>query len=100
MENMGEEEEGGWSCEVRVGYGVRLWKSISKEWNSFYYSFSFVVAYGWRVKFWKDKWCRDKSLYVSFPSLYALVVSSMHGLWIYGFRQGREVIGILISLDL
>lgn len=47
-------EEGGWCFgEVRVGYGVRLWKSIRKEQNIFFGFFSFVAG-DRRVKFWID----------------------------------------------
>ena len=72
---LSKEEGVGWSCEIRDGYGVGLWKSIRKEWNIFVCSSSFVVGNGRRVKFWKDKWCGDEPLCVSFLSLYALTVS-------------------------
>ena len=36
---------------------------------------SFLVGNGGMVKFWKDKWCGDNSLSVSFPSLFALADS-------------------------
>ena len=32
-------ERGGWcSCEVREGYGIRLWKAIRKLWHLVYLS--------------------------------------------------------------
>ena len=34
----------------------------------------FIVGNGRRVRFWKDRWCRDSPLCVSFPSLFALSV--------------------------
>ena len=34
----------------------------------------FLVGNGRRVRFWRDRWCRDSPLYVSFPSLFALSV--------------------------
>ena len=64
-----EEEGGWWSCEVRDGYGVELWKSIRKERNTFLGHLSFMVGNGRRVKFWMDKWCGDEPSCVSFPSL-------------------------------
>ena len=61
------EEQGGWcSKEVRDGYGVQLWKAISR--------LSFVVGNGQRVKFW-DRWCGAAPFRVSFPTLFALTVS-------------------------
>ena len=36
---------------------------------------SFLVGNSRRVKFWKDKWCGDKPLCVSFLPLFAIVVS-------------------------
>ena len=36
---------------------------------------SFLLGNGWRVKFWKDKWCGATPLCVSFLSLFALAVS-------------------------
>ena len=50
-----------------------LWKTIKKDVgiNS---RTSFLVGNERKVKFWYDKWCGDKSLCVSFPSWYALVL--------------------------
>ena len=71
-----EEERSGWySCEVREGYGVGLWKAIRKLWHLISSSLSFAVGNGQRVSFWRDKWCEDKPLCDSFPSLFALAVS-------------------------
>ena len=33
---------------------------------------SFLVGNGRRVRFWRDRWCEDSPLCVSFPSLFAL----------------------------
>ena len=30
---------------------------------------------GQRVRFWKNKWCGDDPLCVTFPSIFALIVS-------------------------
>lgn len=56
---------------------------------------------GRRGKLWKDKWCGDELLSLSFTSLYALAVSK--DAWVavfYGFMQGKEPIGTRVSLDL
>ncbi|RVW62758.1 hypothetical protein CK203_060226 [Vitis vinifera] len=44
----GEEECGWWSGEVRDGYRVGLWKSITKEQSTFLGHFSFMVGNGRR----------------------------------------------------
>ncbi|RVW32661.1 Transposon TX1 uncharacterized 149 kDa protein [Vitis vinifera] len=70
------EEGGGWiSCEVREGYGVGLWKEISKEGALMFKNVSFTVGDGRRVKFWKDIWCGNIPLCEAFPSLFAFAVS-------------------------
>ena len=33
---------------------------------------SFSVGNGWKVRFWRDRWCGDSPLSVSFPTLFAL----------------------------
>ena len=71
----GEEEGGWWSSEARGGNGISHWKFIRNEWYTFFRRFSFKVGNGKRVKFWIDKWCGDKPLYVSFPSLFASYVA-------------------------
>ena len=61
--------------EWEGGDGVRLWKTLRKEWEVVKSRLFFVVGNGKRIKFWKDIWCGDELLCVSFPSLFALVVS-------------------------
>ena len=52
------EESGGWCPrEVREVYGVGLWKGIRKDWDFVRTRISFSMGNGWRVRFWKDKWC-------------------------------------------
>ncbi|RVX12073.1 Protein detoxification 45, chloroplastic [Vitis vinifera] len=69
-------ERGGWSTRgVREGYGVGLWKEISKEGLLLLNNVSFSVGNGKRVRFWKDIWCGNISLCEAFPSLYDLAVS-------------------------
>ena len=36
-------------------------------------NFVFSMGDGRRVRFWKDRWCGDDTLSLSFPSLFALV---------------------------
>ena len=69
-------ERGGWSTRgVREGYGVGLWKEISKEGLLLLNNVSFSVGDGKRVRFWKDIWCGNISLCEAFPFLYDLAVS-------------------------
>ena len=42
---------------------------------------------GQRVGFWKDKWCEDELLYVSFPSLFALALIVEGGGWVPCFSR-------------
>ena len=65
---------GGWcSREVREAHGVRLWKGIRMDWDFVGSRIFFLVGNGRRVRFWRDRWCRDSPLCVSFPSLIALI---------------------------
>ena len=67
--------QGSWcSKEVNDGYGVGLWKTFRKEWTIVSNRLYFVVGNRQRVNFWKDRWCGDEPLCVSFPSLFVLVV--------------------------
>ena len=66
---------GWWSCKVRNRYGIGLWKAIRKNGDTFYGIASFSFKNERRVKFWKERWCGDKLLCVSFSSLDALTVS-------------------------
>ena len=73
--------EGGWCFkEPRGGYGVGLWKTIRKLWDVISSKLSFSVGNGKRIKFWKDKWCGDEPLNVSFPSLFSL--SNFKDAWV------------------
>ncbi|RVW27814.1 putative mitochondrial protein [Vitis vinifera] len=49
----------------RGGLGVRCLSKLNRA----------LLGDGRRVRFWEDRWCRDKALSLSFPSLYALVTS-------------------------
>ena len=75
-------EEGGWCTRAESGrHGVGLWKAIRKEWLGMYSSLAFRVGNGRRVRFWKDKWCRDEPLYESFPSLFAISLAKDAWVW-------------------
>nr|CAN72177.1 hypothetical protein VITISV_012537 [Vitis vinifera] len=67
---------GGWcTCGGREGYGVGLWKEISKEGLLLLNNVSFSVGDGKRVRFWKDNWCGNTPLCEAYPSLFDLAVS-------------------------
>ena len=51
------------------------WKAIGNGWMEFSKRVAFKVGDGRRVRFWKDRWCGDEALSISFPSLYALSTS-------------------------
>ena len=51
---------------------------------------------GRRMRFWKDKWCRDVLLCVSFPFLYALAVAKE--VWVADAWDSSVEDGILVSL--
>ena len=79
---------------MREGYGVGFWNAIRKDWNLVHRRISFLMGNGHKVTFWKDKWCGDNSLSVTFLSLSALAVSK------FGITQLKRVGGVLASLDL
>ena len=60
---------------MRDNYGVGLWKAIRLLWELIFSRILFVVGNGRRVKFWRDRWCRDEPLRVLFLSLFALASS-------------------------
>ena len=67
------EERGGWvSCAFRGAFGTSFWKEIREEWDTIFPLAVFSLGNGRRLLFWKDVWCEEEVLYVSFPSLYAL----------------------------
>ena len=89
----------GWrSCKVKDGYNIGLWKTIAKDCDLFNSRGSFFfVSDRRRVKFQRDKWCEDEPLWVSFPSLYVLVISKEAWYQIYETKQVKVVIRILVS---
>ncbi|RVW94842.1 putative ribonuclease H protein [Vitis vinifera] len=72
-------------------HGVGLWKTLRKEWEVVKSRLVFVVGNGKRIKFWKDIWCGDEPLCVSFPSLFALAVSK--DAWVKDVWRCNEGVG-------
>ena len=61
----------------------------------------FFVGDGRRVKFWKDKWCKNIALCDSLSSLYALTTSKeawLVELWDSTSVEGGWTVGVLGSL--
>jgi hypothetical protein len=48
-------------------YGVSLWKTISKGWDSFKRFISFEIGDGSKVSYGHDVWCGDRSLKEMYP---------------------------------
>uniref|UniRef100_A0A2N9IUG7 RRM domain-containing protein n=1 Tax=Fagus sylvatica TaxID=28930 RepID=A0A2N9IUG7_FAGSY len=66
----------GWcSNQVNSPYGVSLWKTISKGWDSFKRFISFEIGDGSKVSYWHDVWCGDRSLKEMYPDLFAISCS-------------------------
>ena len=70
------QEAGGWCTkEVRERHEVGLWKAIRSSWEAFKDKTSFNVDSENKVKFQKDKWCKDMPLKESFLKLYSIASS-------------------------
>ena len=77
---------------MRGSYGVGLWKAIRLLWELVSFRTLFVVGNGRRVKFWRDRWCGDEPLCVSFPSLFAFARSKkawVADLWVHSSIGGE-----------
>ena len=55
----------------RGSYGVSLWKTIRKEWDSLSQYLSFMVGDGSKVLFWQDHWCGEMPLMTAYPELFS-----------------------------
>ena len=66
---------------MKVGYGVRAWKVIRKNWHVAASKISFVVGSERSVLFRKDRWCGPTTLCVAYPTLYT-IATSKHALFI------------------
>ena len=72
--NFGE-MQGGWCLGENMGnFGTSLWKEIRKDWVTLYDNARFLIGDGSRVSFWKDIWCEEETLCMSFHTLFNLVV--------------------------
>ena len=59
---------------VREAHGMGMWKGIRMDWELVGDKMVCIVGNGRRVRFWRDRWCGDSPLCVSFPSLFALTI--------------------------
>ena len=67
------EDYGGWSSgDIKGGFGVGLWKEIRKEWIHLFQNTYFALGDGSRISFWKDAWCGEEALSLTFPNLFRL----------------------------
>ena len=57
---------------MRGSFGVGLWKAIRGYWDLIGNNMVYSVGNGRKVRFWKDRWCGDNSLYNYFPSLFSI----------------------------
>ena len=98
------EDMGGWcSCKVHGSYRIGVWKEIRNDWDSFPPTTMFSVGNGRRVRFWKDCWCGEEPLSLSFPSLFSLAVNKealVLDVWDPVGEEGGGGGGPLFSLDL
>lgn len=90
------EEDGGWfSCITRVVEGYEQMGLLGLQ------SIYFVVGDGRRTKFWKDRWCRDMSMDVAFPSLFSIATAKEDwpgDLWSLGIRVATRTLPSPIPL--
>ena len=67
------EDYGGWcSGDINGGFGVGLWKEIRKEWPQLLQNTYPALGNGSRINFWKDAWCGEEALSLTFPNLFRL----------------------------
>ena len=70
----GESSEGWHTRDFKGGFGVGLWKEISKEWPLFLQNYAFSLGDNRRIRFWKDVWCGEEALCSLFPTMFSLAV--------------------------
>lgn len=51
--------------------GSQFWKDLVKLWDEFREHVKFVVGNGRSIRFWRDWWCGESPLAVSFPVLFS-----------------------------
>ena len=70
------EDRGGWcSREVRGVFRTGVWKEIIREWDTTVSQTVYSLGNGRRLRFWKDVWCEDEVLCLSFPSQFSLAAN-------------------------
>ena len=63
----------GWTTsDIRGGFGTGLWKDIRKNWSTLSQNAIFSLGDGRRLCFWKDIWCNEVALSITFPTLFNL----------------------------
>ena len=60
---------------MQGNYYSRVWKEIRKEWKAFLPSTFCSLGNGRRVFFWKDNWCGEEPLSLTFPSLFSVATN-------------------------
>ena len=96
----GEDSRGWCSGTVRGPFGTGVWKEIREEWKTFSLTTLCSVGNGRRVRFWKDFWCEEEPLALTFPSLFSLTVNKEAMVADVWNLVGEEGVGPLVSLDL
>jgi len=68
-EKYGVDDLGWWSQKISHVHGVGCWKSILASLEHFKSLVHFEVRIGTGVLFWRDVWCRDRTLKDQFVDL-------------------------------
>ena len=86
------EEYGGWcSGDIKGGFGVGLWKEIRKEWPQLLQNTYLALGNESRINFWKDVWCGEEALSLTFPNLFRLTAQKdarVADLWNWDSEEG------------
>ena len=86
------EDFGEWcSGDINGGLGVGLWKEIKKEWPQLFQNTYFVLGNGRRISFWKDVWCGEEALSLTFPNLFRMTAQKdarVADLWNWDSGEG------------
>ena len=86
------EDYGGWrSGDINGGFGVGLWKEIRKEWPQLIQNTYLALGNGSRISFWKDAWCGEEALSLTFPNLFRLTAQKyvrVADLWNWDSEEG------------
>ena len=97
------ERWGGWCSGENMGFfRTCLWKEIRKDWEILYGNTRFLIGDGCRVRFWKDIWCEEEALCMSFPTLFNLDVHKdalVRDVWDYSRVGGGWIPCFIRSLN-